>query len=204
LWGLWLYFYDQQTGREKFQWHRVNPYGAQAVHFSPDSSKVFLFSGTDLRKAPTFIAFDIETRTEINFQTNDIVVDGVFNGNPENPILITRNRGGSIGFWNWKQHKQLVSLPLKSGEVQDIAVSPDGKIVAVATNEQIHFIEISTQKRVGNRDYEHPKVKRIRFADDNRHFASLGADGELRVWSLDFMKSDPPTKIAPQYDGASF
>jgi hypothetical protein len=201
--GFSLKLSDARTAKELFVWQRKKNYGVQSVRYSPDSSKLFLLPYSTVADQPAFIEFDIATRTEKGYETKDAVRDGVFNNDEKHPMLVTRNQGSSVGFWNWKERKQKLSLDLKSGEVRDLAVSPDGKIVAVATDEEIHFLEIATQKQVGDRDYVHPKVVRVRFAEDNRHFASLGADGELRIWRLDFM-GNPPAKVAPQYDGASF
>ncbi len=139
-----------------------------------------------------------------DWNENEVVVDGAFATQQKGIVLVTRNRGDTVGFWDWSAKRHEETVGLETGEVEDIAVSPDGKVVAVATEKKIHFLDIATREPVGGKAYEHPKVKRIRFANDNKHFASLGADGELRVWTLDFMEQIDPLKVAPQYDGQSF
>lgn len=200
----WASFFNAINGRKVRQWHRNQRCHVGSMRFSPDSKYVFLWRGFTHESPQPFVRIDVNTLHSRDCVTSASIVDGVLTSTGRASVLVARNRDGSIGLWDWKRLKRKATVDFGTGAIEDIAVSPDGKVVAVATEERIHFLDIATRKPVGGDTYEHPNVKRIRFANDNKHFASLGADGELRVWTLDFMERIDPVKVAPQYDGQSF
>lgn len=208
-----VFLYSTETGTRTWAWVRdcsglANPSVPShgAVRFSPDSKFFFVFREYRYgrQKACPMLVVDVESGEVADLGMARSSIDGVFGYNESCSILVTRGRDGVIECWDWRARRRLCEFDMRAGQIQDIAVSPDGKIVAVAVEKKIHFLDVATRKPVGGDVYEHPKVKRIRFANDNRHFASLGADGELRVWTLDFMEQIDPLKVAPQYDGQSF
>jgi WD40 repeat protein len=200
----WVRLYGPTSGRLLRQWSRSQRCRIGSVRFSPDSKYVFLWRGFPHESPQPFVRIEADSLNSKDCATTASIVDGVFTPTGRASVLVARNRDGSIGLWDWKRVKQRATVDFGTGSIEDIAVSPDGKVVAVATEKRVHFLDIATRKPVGGDTYEHPKVKRIRFANDNKHFASLGADGELRVWTLDFMEQIDPLKVAPQYDGQSF
>jgi len=198
-------FYSADSGEEVAEVTQMSTSRVRGVRCSPDGTSVLLFHSKGVESVAGF--FEVAMPPSLAFtdwNENEVVVDGAFATQGKRIFLVTRNRGDTVGFWDWNAKNHQETLGLETGEVEDIAVSPDGKALAVATEKKIHFFDIATRKPVGGDAYEHPKVKRIRFANDNKHFASLGADGELRVWTLDFMEQIDPLKVAPQYDGQSF
>lgn len=198
-------FYSADSGEEVAKVTQKSTCRIRGVRCSPDGTSMLLFHSEAGKSVAGF--FEVAMPPSLAFtdrNENEVVVDGAFATQGNGIVLVTRNRGDTVGFWEWNAKNHQETVDLKTGEVEDIAVSPDGRVVAVATDKKIHFLDIATRKPVGGDKYEHPKVKRIRFANNNKHFASLGADGELRVWTLDFMEQIDPLKVAPQYDGQSF
>jgi len=178
--------------------------GSRWVDLLSDSGSLLLFRGKDEKYSAPFLEGHAVKWTGKPHTTREIVADGVFAFQEERVRLVTLNRGGTVGLWDWKAREHKATVDLETGEVEEIAVSLGGKVVAIATDKRVQCLDVATRKPVGGEAYEHPKVKRIRFANDNKHFASLGVDDELRVWALDFMEQIDPLKVAPHYDGQSF
>lgn len=202
--------YSTRMPVEQFRWHvgtdikNGDTAKVRALRFTPDRQSLLFFGDFDRATSKAFMSFNLESRTFRDFAVPTRVTDGVFSAKETGSTLVTRSCSSDLCFWNWRQKEKMATIDLRSGAIEDIAVSPDGEVVAVATEKRIHFLDIATRNPVGGDTYEHPNVKRIRFANDNKHFTSLGADGELRVWTLDFMRKIDPLKVSPQYDGQSF
>ena len=70
------------------------------------------------------------------------------------------------------------------GSVQDIAVSPDGVYLAVATNIGLWWYEFATMQPIALWETERGMVSTISFSDDGQWIATGNADGVIKVWDV--------------------
>jgi eukaryotic-like serine/threonine-protein kinase len=69
--------------------------------------------------------------------------------------------------------------------IDDLAVSPDGKLVAAAASSgEIAVVDLITGKVVASRRAHLGEARRVRFSADGSRVISAGDDGTLRIWSL--------------------
>jgi WD40 repeat protein len=99
--------------------------------------------------------------------------------------LATSDGHGIIRVWDVTA-KQLVGLPLSSyGTVTGLALSPDGKILAVAGS-GVQLWQTATGQRIGTAlpAAGRGRYRAVAFSPDGTMLATLGADGTARIWDV--------------------
>jgi WD40 repeat protein len=101
---------------------------------------------------------------------------------PTEPILAVGGGDGRVQMWNTRLGLQLLRQQWHSGNIYDVAFSPDGKLFAstnrdgaVAVRQLSDFALVKELRLVTD-------SRRVAFTADSRMLATLSHDGEIALW----------------------
>jgi WD40 repeat protein len=113
---------------------------------------------------------------------------------PNSDTLITAGTDGMVRCWNTRKKEEALHFEGKVGEVNAMAVSPDGKLVAVAGGTCWHprkpggirIWEIATRRQIAERGPLDHGVSCIAFSDDSRMIVAgtYGPPGDIFTWPV--------------------
>jgi WD40 repeat protein len=86
--------------------------------------------------------------------------------------------------WDPKTGTRLHDFANAEGQHAALAVSPDGRLLAVAFERSIHVWETSTRAHLGEAQGHRGHVSALAFSPDGRTLASGGSDGAILFWDL--------------------
>lgn len=103
---------------------------------------------------------------------------------PDGGSLLSAGRDGSLRFWSLSDGKETASLPALKSQVNAVAFSPDGRLVAVGNVElQVRLLEVATgaQKQV----LAFPDaVLELAFSPDGAVLAVAGPSGTVMLFTV--------------------
>lgn len=92
--------------------------------------------------------------------------------------------------WEWRylsgqSDRSSGAIPLEGGVIEDLAVSPDGRIIAAAmANGQTHLIDAATGSVVRTLEGHTASAWTPAFTRDGRRLATVSSDGTARIWDV--------------------
>ncbi len=90
---------------------------------------------------------------------------------------------GDNGFTTWALPEGATGL-FGQGDVLDMAYSPDGKYLAVATSIGLWWYELSTMSPVDLWNTGQRVISTISFSSDSKWIATGASDGSIKVWDV--------------------
>jgi RNA polymerase sigma factor (sigma-70 family) len=90
----------------------------------------------------------------------------------------------SLCLWNLAGKRMLYRLSLPPGEVQEMALSPDGKTVAAAAYDTIILFELASGKERGRFTGHRDSIWSLAFSPNGRRLASGSLDHTACVWDV--------------------
>jgi Tol biopolymer transport system component len=146
-----------------------------ALNFSPDGKQLAVAQTDNIsvmdwttRKKPVIVA-----RQKLTW-------NAVFS--PDGKLLITSDASKTAQAWDWKGKKSKWKVNSKD-HVSSVAVSPDGKLVAIASND-VRICDASTGKESTKWAGYGKQVHSVTFSANGRWLASAGTDGAIRIWDV--------------------
>jgi WD40 repeat protein len=170
-----VFLLDATTGKElkRFRGHTD---WANGLAYSSDG-KHFLSSGSD----NTVRYWDVETGRELRrFEGHtDSVRRVAFH--PDGKHALSAGRDGRVRMWELATGKEVKQFPA-SGKWSDcLAVTTDGKYLAVGGN-TIRVFEIETRKQVAECVGHAFGLNEVAFSPDGKLLLSASYDGSARLW----------------------
>jgi WD40 repeat protein len=183
---------DTQTWKVKETWdaNSVGDKVERPINRFIVSAKLMLAVGFSADGKTVFGETDRGTIKHWNAETGE--VKGQLSESEDNPSLVAVSGNGQslVEFRAEKvftsrfgsDTKQLV--PLSDGPtVNALAVSGDGKTVAVGRGEDVWLLKTGAAERVLN--IQHGPVVRLAFTDDGRAIATVAEDGTIGIWDTE-------------------
>jgi WD40 repeat protein len=145
-----------------------------------------------VRRAGQPVIIDLERRCEV--ATLDARLDGpqawkldwhlIFT--PDSKTVICNSGDGFIRLWNPLTGEAVGSFRSDQLRVGAIALSPDGRILASASEATIHLWDLPSRKLLANSDLtgSNGAVYALAFSPDGRTLAAGSYDGPIRLWSI--------------------
>ena len=108
---------------------------------------------------------------------------------------------GALYHWSVRTGKELKAIALRSGDIAEVAVSPDGKFAVFATSSgEAEAVELKTGERRELGGYFHP-IATVAFSPDNK-LATAGPAVWLRIWPTLLDPEAPVREIGKDRTGA--
>lgn len=83
-----------------------------------------------------------------------------------------------------------------------LAASPDGKLVAGASNRTFVVWDVASRRRVGKRTAHREDIRALAFSPDGRHLATASSDTTILFWDVQKLGTPPlPTKVVTRVTG---
>jgi DNA-binding beta-propeller fold protein YncE len=101
---------------------------------------------------------------------------------PDGRRLVTGGGDRMVAIWDVATGQQVRSLDGEGGA--GIAVSPDGKSVAVGAGNGVKVFDLATGRGSGGRALAAGTVTALTFSPDGRHLAVGTSDGRVEVWDV--------------------
>lgn len=101
---------------------------------------------------------------------------------PDGQTLISSSIDRTIKVWNSRTRRLLLSIPVGIGiDVREVAISPDGKLLASGNNSLIRLWSLPDGKYLGDLPGRESFVLSLAFASNNQ-LISGSEDGTIKIW----------------------
>ncbi len=156
---------------------RINFSGnVTSVSYSPDGR--YVLSGSEDHTARLWNA---ETGGEIARITHNGAVNSVA-FTPNGQYMVSGSNDGTVCIWEVIDRKE-VSDMIQDSKVDTVAFSPDSQLIVSGTQNGVSVWETNTAKELRHIDLANPAIF-VAFSPDEKYFASLNSDKNIRVWNV--------------------
>jgi len=105
---------------------------------------------------------------------------------PKGDVLVAVDRAGTLLVYDVEKGAKVQSAELHLASIEALAVSPDGRYVAVGRENGVLLWDRTGEGRVAARLFGHDgKVAALAFSSDGKRLASGGGDTTIVVWDLE-------------------
>ena len=171
-----IYLWDTITGKQTTIIEMPNG-GLRTIVFNSDGSMIATISyDRNIR------IWDLATGTETNKISRYNYGSQTIAFTPDSNTLITSNRNDSVEFWDIASGKVRLKIDTKS--LQCLALSPDGKTLAVGGYNGLYLFDAITGAYIAELGGIIRGVVRVTFSPDGSTIASSGAE-ELFIWDTE-------------------
>jgi WD40 repeat protein len=98
-------------------------------------------------------------------------------------ITATGDSSWRVAFWDWRGPGGLQTTTWRGRQASELAVSWDGRRVAVGLDRRAVVLDAFTGRAVGGTPEEADWIKMVDFSPDGRWVVTAGNDGSARVWA---------------------
>lgn len=100
--------------------------------------------------------------------------------------LLVAAAGCSVALWDMEARRQQARLRPHRKQVNDIALSPDGRLLATASSDgTIRLLDLRSASELRSFAFGIGKVGSVAFAPDGLTMAAGGEDGQIVLWDVD-------------------
>jgi WD40 repeat protein len=161
-----------------------DPLGAfelSAIQFSPDGSILVASS-----KSGTWV-FDTSSWTEAHFIANPGQPSWVIRFTPDGREMLTAEaHTGTVAVYDTESWEQLRTLEGGAGQSRDMALSSDGSLVALSSNDGlVHVLLVETGEIIEILSLGEADVTNVEFVNDDRHLLVTDSLGPVQILTLD-------------------
>jgi WD40 repeat protein len=113
---------------------------------------------------------------------------------PDGKLLVTasnerdtrNNRNNyAVKLWSLPEGQPLATLNAVEGEVQSLAIAPDGKLLAMSAGDYaISLWELPSGRLIGSFEQKESSTRALTFAPDGKLLAAGMRDNSIELWSL--------------------
>ncbi|RKU27372.1 hypothetical protein C6497_11530 [Candidatus Poribacteria bacterium] len=172
----YVYLWDITTGKQ-MKMLKVNDSWFRTIAFSSDGQTIAsVDSGRTLRLWDVATGIEKATLSKYTHGIGNLIIT------PDDKTLISGSDNGNVKLWDIESgelRKEIDTVALRS-----IAVSPDGKTIAVGGYEGLHLYNAITGAYIAKLGGHIRGVGRIAFSPDGSTLASSGAE-ELFIWDTE-------------------
>ena len=152
------------------------------VAFSADGQ--LLASGGDNNSVILWNVAD-QSKHEAFVEHNKLVTSVAFS--PEGHRIASASLDGFVRLWHISSERQRTTLR-DDGEVEAVAFSPNGKVLASGSGDQKGFVtlwDISQERRIVTLPGHRGLVESVAFSPDGQLLASASRDKTIKLWNVD-------------------
>jgi WD40 repeat protein len=123
---------------------------------------------------------------------------------PDGRRLVSRSEDDKLHIWDTDTGENLAALPCagmggkERGSVHNLAVTPDGKRVAVGAGTGVRWWDLATQQELGRLELSIPQVRLLAFRPDGRLLAAAGVGPDVVLVEPDTGRVRATLRHAPQ------
>lgn len=111
---------------------------------------------------------------------------------PDGTKLVSASSDGTVKLWDLAKEAEIAKLHSYSGTLRAVAFSPNGRLVAVANEDNIDLWDVESRQRLAQFTGHAKLVEDVEFSRDSQLIISAGADETVRFW-------DPAGKIELEF-----
>ena len=156
--------------------------GTAWANFNSDGSRLAT-TGPDKR----IRIFETATGNEvlkIDVPNRKLVHDVKFS--PDDRLLVWKTFDGLVEIFDANSGERITEIkePFYRNDSVEIAISPDNKILATASDGAIHFYDIESGEKSASLHGHRGAVLDFTFSPNGQRLVSSGSDGTVRVWDV--------------------
>jgi WD40 repeat protein len=114
---------------------------------------------------------------------------------PDSQLLIASDYSGTLYFWNWRTRDAFTLATGQRTQTGPLAMTRDGRLLAVAANEQVLLVDPLTRTISGQIQIAGTLINGITFIADSHRLAVGGTDKRVRVFDADTARESGATMI---------
>ncbi len=149
---------------------------------TPDGKQIYASTGAGAK----ILVYDLETGKKTG--ELDLAKDGKSTQlamTPDGKFLVAGTTGTKFIVWDLSTGKRTYTSPPQSAQVTAVAISADGRFVAMSVEGEVELWDLQLQQKVRSFLGHARGVNKLVFTPNDKRLISASADGTTRIWRVE-------------------